>query len=548
MARRVAAAALLALAACGSPEQKAEKAAVRSDLYYGHRDLYSARVEIKRAIGAQDDVPEYWAKLARIELADGHYLEAYQAYARVVEIDPDNEEATQTMAELSYQAGSFEDADRLADKILKKQPRSLRMLLVKGAVAASRRDVPGARGIAEQMLAIDPGNEGAKILLARVMNMSGERAPAMALLEESIAKDGESVAKLMALLDLYNSREDFPRVARTFARLFTLQPGNAELRLEYAKLLYERGRPDRALGMLARLARRHRHDPAIEQKIVDLWTEVGSDRVDVDGLRRFVTTSGDKQMKIALGHLLLDQKRHAEAEALLRPLIDTGDVTAAKVEADVLYAGALAGLGRGGEAQALVDRVLKFDPANPRALLMQVQVAIATGDLASALRDAQALVRDNPALAEARVALADIYVRRKERVLADASFARALNEVPDSGPMLTAYVAYLRDTQREPMAREVAKRFTRSNPRMLAGWKVRAELCLAADDKTCLVETLQALDQVAGSMKLRRRIEAHSPGFAAAVAAAVAKREGEEKERGAAGQARPSCGTTGAGC
>lgn len=554
VARIVAAAALFALAACGSSEQKAEKAAARADVFYARRDLYSARIEIKRAIGAQDDVPEYWARLARVELADGHYLEAYQAYSRVTELDPDNDEAIQTMAELSYSAGSFEDAERLADKILEQQPRSLRMLLVKGAVAASRRRVPEAREIAERMLVIDPTNEGATILLARVINMGGEREPAIRLLEQSIAKEGESVAKLMALLDLYTGRDDFPRVARSFARLFALQPDNADLRLEYAKLLYERGRPDRALAILARLSRRHRGDPAIEQRIVDLWAEVGSDRVDVDAVRRFVATTGDAPMKVALGHLLLDQKRFSDVETVLRPHIDQGEISAAKVEADVLYAGALAGLGRKSEAVALVDKILKFDPSNPRALLMQVRISVASGDLAGALTDAQTLVRDNPGLAEARVALADIYVRRKERILADAAFARAMNELSDNAPMLVAYVGYLRDTQREAMAREVAKRFTRGNPRMLAGWKVRTDLCLAADDKPCLTETLYALDQVAGSRQLRQKIETRMPAFAGAVKAAVAKREEEDKMKASrervmpAGQGEASCGTTGRSC
>ncbi len=554
VARIVAAAALFVLAACGSSEQRAEKAAVRADVFYARRDLYSARIEIKRAIGAQDDVPEYWARLARVELADGHYLEAYQAYARVVELDPDNDEAMQTMAELSYSAGSFEDAERLADKILEHQPRSLRMLLVKGAVAASRRQIPKAREIAERMLSIDPTNEGATILLARVINMGGDREPAITLLETSIAKDGESVGKLMALLDLYTGRDDFPRVARSFARLFALQPGNADLRLEYAKLLYERGRPDRALGMLARLSRRHRGDPAIEQRIVDLWTEVGSDRVDVDAVQRFVATTGDASMKVALGHLLLDQKRYADVEAVLRPHVDKGEVSAAKVEADVLYAGALAGLGRSSEALAMVDKVLKFDPSNPRALLMQVRVSVASGDLARALNDAQTLVRDNPGMAEGRVALAGIYVRRNEKILADAAFARAMNELPDNAQMLTAYVDYLRGTQREAMAREVAKRFSRNNPRMLAGWKVRTELCLAADDKPCLTETLYALDQVVGARQVRQKIEARMPAFAAAVRAAVTKREQEDKRKASgamnipAGQETPSCGTTSMPC
>lgn len=534
LARFFAAAMLLTLVACGSAEEKAAKAAARYDVYYARRDFYSARVEIKRAIGAQDDIPEYWAKLARVELAAGNLLDAYNAYARVIELQPDDEEAIQTMAELSYSGGAFDDSEKFVDQILEKQPRSLRMLLVKGSIAASRQQTGEARAIAEKMLEIDPGNEGGKILLARVLTMGGDRAASIALLEKAVTDDGESVPKLLALLDLYSSTDDFSDAARTFARLFALQPENSELRIEYARMLYERNNPARALDMLGRLSRTHPGDSAIQQQIVDLWSDVGSDRIDVDLVRRFVDQTGNNMMKIALGHLLLDQRRYAEAEAVLRPFIDRGDVTAAKVEADVLYAGALSGLGRGAEALALVDRVLRFDENNPRALLMRVQVSTAAGDLARALRDAQVLARDNPRMTDGRVALAEIYVRRRETVLADAAYASAMKELSDDSDMLEAYVAYLLRTNRSAMALDISKRFSRTNPRAREGWRVRAEMCLKLKNDVCVAEAMQALEQVPGGLKTYRAIEARLPA--------------DWRKRPAPVQGAATCGSTVSAC
>lgn len=523
---------LLALAACGSSEQKAAKAAARFDAYFAQRDYYSAKVEIGKAIAAQDDNPEYWAKLARAQLGLGSYLDAYDAYARVTELEPKNEEAIQALAELSYSGGSFGDAEKFAKQILDDQPRSLRMLLVVGSVHAARRELPEARAVVDRMSSIDPTNEGAAILLARLLNMNGERAAAIATLEKSIAQGGESSEKQMALLDLYSAGSDFRNVARVYARLFALKPGDRDLRLEYARALYQEGLPDRALGVLARLVRRYPGDDTLQQSIVDVWTEAGSAAVDIDEVRRFVAVQGDPQMKIALGHLLLDQKRYAQAEAVLRPFIDSLDagapVTAANVEADVLYAGALSGLGRGGTARALIDRILAFDASNPRALHMRVRLSIAAGDLPRALRDAQALVRDNPAMAEGRVALAEIYVRRKERILADDVYARAMNELKEDPDMLGAYIAYLLRTGRPSRARDAASRFTTDNPRSRDGWRERAQLCIRLGEADCVDEAFHALDQLPGGPKVRRALAAAAkPG---------------------AGQAPPTCGRTGETC
>ncbi|WP_235538646.1 tetratricopeptide repeat protein [Sphingomonas sp. Root710] len=530
---------LLALVGCGSAEQKAAKAAARFDAYYAKRDYYSAKVEIGKAIAAQDDNPEYWAKLARAQLGMGNYLDAHDAYSRVIELEPRNEEAIQALAELSYSGGSFGDSEKFADQILDEQPRSLRMLLVKGSIHASRRELPEARAVVDRMLSIDPSNEGAAILLARLLNIDGKRGAAIDTLEKSIARDGESSQKLLALLDLYAAGSDFRNTARIYARLFALKPGDRDLRLEYARALYDQGLPDRALGVLARLARRYPGDEALQQSIVDIWTEAGSAAVDLDRVRRFVAAQGDPQMKVALGHLLLDQKRYAEAEAVLRPFVDSlapnAVITVANVEADVLYAGALSGLGRGGEALALIDRILKFDDGNPRALLMRVRVSVAANDLPRALRDAQALVRDNPDMVEGRVALAEIYVRRKERILADDVYAQAMNGIKEDPAMLNAYAAYMLRTGRPARALDAARRFTVDNPRSRDGWRERAQLCIQLGETDCVDEAFHILDQLPGGPKVRRELAA---GWRRPVTPAKAD----------AGQAAPTCGRTGTLC
>lgn len=538
MARFVVMALLLALAGCSSPEEKAAKASTRFDVFYAQRDFWSARVEIKKAIAAQEENPEYWMKLARVELADGRYLDAYSAYEHVVELEQENDEALQGMAELAYAGGNIDKSEELADRVLERQPRSLRMLLVKGSVAAVRHEDEAARAIAQQMLEIDPTNEGGTILLARSQFQGGEPDLATATLRESIAKDGESVPKLMALLDLHAGRNDFRNMARTFARLFALQPQNIDIRLDYVRVLYEQGLPDRALGMLTRLTRRRPGDTDLQQRIVDIWTDLGSEMVDVDQVRRFVMAGGNRQMKVALGRLLIERHRYAEAEAVLRPHVDKGDITAENVEADVQYAGALSGLGRRREALALVDRLLDFDDNNPRALLMRVRIAVARGDLVQALRDAQLLVRDNPAMMEGRVALADIHVRRKEPILADDAYAQAMNDLSQDSGMLAAYVRYLLGKDRTDMARDAARRFTRENPRSRDGWRERGRLCIQLGDAECVGESFNALDRIPGGPRIRYMLEA-----------SWAARGGTARRiETAAGQRRASCGSTGAGC
>ena len=538
VARFVVLALLLALASCSSPEEKAAKAATRFDLFYAKRDFVSARVEINRAIAAQEENPEYLIKLARVELATGQFLDAYNAYARVVELEKDNDEALQRMAELAFAGGNVDDSENLADRVLERQPRSLRMLLVKGSVAAARHEADKAMEFAQTILEIDPTNEGGAILLARAQMMGGSGEAAVATLQRSIAKDGETVNKRTALLDLYTAQNDFRNIAISFARLFTLRPADLDLRLDYVRVLYEQGLPDRALVMLGRLTRRRPGDAELQQRIVDIWNEMGSEMVDVEQVRRFVLAGGNQQLKVALSQLLIDLKRFAEAEAVLRPYIDKGVITAANVDADVHYAGALSGLGRRREALALIDRVLAFDDNNPRALLMRVRISMAQPDLAQALRDAQLLVRDNPAMMEGRVALADIFVQRNEPILADNAYAEAMNDLSADSGMLASYIRYQLGKNRAGMANDAARRFTRENPRSRDGWRERGRLCIRLGDAACVAETFNALDRIPGGPRIRYTLETSW----------TARGGTARRVKTTAVQVRASCGTTGEPC
>jgi cytochrome c-type biogenesis protein CcmH/NrfG len=501
---------LAALSGCGSREERAAKAMVRFQGYFAQGDLYKARVEIRSAIHQEDDVPEYWNKLGSVELALNNYQNAFSAYRRVIELDPQNREAIQAMAELSFSSAQRDDALKYANQILRIEPRNMRMLLIKGLVAYDREEYSDARALAERIQAIDPSNEGAAILLSRVQYSTDDPKLAIATMENSIRRDGVSMQKLVMLLDYYDKQNDFPRLNHTYARMFRLAPDDVPLRLEYARALYENDLPGPALDVIEHLQHRYPNDPKLQGQIVDVWTAVGSKAIVIDQVRH-LADEGSDEMKLALGEFAVDQHRYAEAVHILSPFLGEGKIAPDNVQANVLYAFALSGLGRKDQALALVNRILDFDSSNSRALLLRVQIATDRHDLVNALNDAQILTRDNPTLAPGWIAFARIYTVRKERALADGIYGRAADYLPDNIEILSSYTAYIVDTGRSALARDIADRFTRANPRLLDGWRIRADLCLAAGDNACLALVMNRIATLRGGNRLRTAIEAKMP-------------------------------------
>ena len=486
---------LVFLVGCGSPQERALKSITRFEQFYAVRDFVNARTEIQKAIAIEDDVAENWNRLGRAELGLRNYYAAYTAYQRALELDSNDSEALQAMAEIAYSGGKPEDAVKLADKMLEKHPRTLRMLLVKAAVAVDNREFADARGLLGKMLEIDPDNEAATVLLGRMLSMNGEPERGAALVEGSIQRSGVSMLKLNALVDNYTAQHDLPGIIRTYRRLFAIDRTTVGLRLDYAKALYDNDRPAQALAVIDQLQRARPHDIALKQQIVELWDLVGPDAIDLDQIRRFAE-AGNDEMKLALARLAVAQGRFADAVPILRPYVTDDRITPDNVDAQMLYAEATAGLGQTRDALARANRVLAFDSTNPAALVLRVNVSIAAKKFEDALNDAQILGRDNPASPPARLALAHVYVARGERMLADTSFARALGDIPDSSEIVKSYTDWLMKTGRPQMALDVAARFTDHNPRLLKGWDNRARLCMKVQNRDCMAQSAQVLAQL----------------------------------------------------
>ena len=498
-------AAAIMLAGCGSGTERATKAVARFDAAYAKRNYWMARLEINRALRLEDDVPEYWNRLGRVELALGQYLNAYTAYKNALMLDPRNIEAVQSVAELSFSGGSPDDALKYADQMLATQPRNLRMLIVKGSVALDRKQYDDDRAIANRMLAIDPTNEGATILLARVEYASGDKDKAIALLEDSLKTQGDTIPRLIALLYMYRARDDFAPIEATYRRLFRLRPDYADIALEYARNMYEYRRGDLAAPVLARMLRAKADDPRIEQRVVDLWTSMG-DVIDIDQLRGLATSAGP-ELRVALGRLAIEHRRYADAIYIVSPIVGAGPVTPANVEARVVQAGALAGMGQIGRAKPMIDDILTFDSNNPHALLIRVRIDLAEKKLDTALEDAQAIVAKAPQDSGGRIMLARVYDARGDTVMAENHYARALSEISGAFDALQAYVAWLQAKGQVDRARDVARMFTRQNVDLTAGWALRGRLCAAARDAQCLQAVIEGLARLRGTEKLRSDLQ-----------------------------------------
>ena len=100
-------------------------------------------------------------------------------YERAVEIDPDNLIYQKSLADFYYSvAGRVEDALEIYFKVLDQQPQNLDVLLMVGHINVALQKFDDAEEYYKRILAIDPGNQDAALLLDKLQNRhTGEFLP-----------------------------------------------------------------------------------------------------------------------------------------------------------------------------------------------------------------------------------------------------------------------------------------------------------------------------------------------------------------------------------
>jgi tetratricopeptide (TPR) repeat protein len=168
--------------------------------------------------------------------------EAEAIYEEVVKQHPASARACEKVARHAVGRGHRDRAVTLVERALSSNPRNMDLLLLKAELLSA--DNPGraalaaadAQALARQVLALQPYNEQAAVLLARARIITGDTAGAMAELQSFLSRKdvGGSLTPRLLLAGLYLAAKDSSRaedMIRQCSSLAPEDPRTAELRI-----------------------------------------------------------------------------------------------------------------------------------------------------------------------------------------------------------------------------------------------------------------------------------------------------------------------------
>jgi tetratricopeptide (TPR) repeat protein len=329
-----------------------------------------------------------WLMLGRLQKVAQNSVEAQNAYKKVLELEPDNEDGLTGLAMVYADLGDNKSAADLLKKLADKNPspRSLRAL---AAAYEQMRQFPLAADALKRVLEMNPPDAGdVRRALAQDQMFAEQFPAALETYQDIVTEEPNDAQSYLRMSQIYLQMKDFTKAREVSDKARAIEPDNIEIRYSLVSILQAEGKTPEAIQLLTDIL-------ASTVKRTYSQAEKG---VRVELLQRLASlySSGDQT---------------AEAVEALRQIPELDPEMAPRVSAEVIDAYRLGKDFTKAEQEA--DSAVKKWPMDHDVRLTRATLLAEMGKTDAAVSDVKKLF-DGKNDRETYMSLAEIYEKGKK--------------------------------------------------------------------------------------------------------------------------------------
>lgn len=402
---------------------------VAGEVAISNNDARKAREYYERASAVSKTDAGVRARLGSVKFATGDTEGALKDLETASEMDPAAVQADLAIVSAHLNKREFDKALAVADRIVKKQPKSPMPPNVRGIVLSAKGDRKGARASFEQALALQPDYLPAARNLARLDIADKQPDAARKRFESIVAKDPKNEQALLGLAEvLAATGATRAEVAAAIDRAVTANPASVRARLAAINLQLQSNDAKAALAAAQAASAAIPENPQI-----------------VEALGRAQLAAGETQQAVST---------YSKLAALLpqspAPLVLLARAQAAAKDYDA--------------AAQTLRKALALQPTQMDALQGLLAVQIAAGKPEEALAEARALQKARPKDPAGFVLEGEVHLAQKKTSEAIVAYSEALKR--QAAPAIAVRLhRLLAAANRAPEADALAARWLKEHPK-----------------------------------------------------------------------------------
>lgn len=464
--------AALALAGCDSKTKRAEAHRQRAAVYLAAGEPERAAIEFRNALRLDPANAAARLDFARLLRDRGDLDRALKQYAALADQDRNNLDGQRELATLALQVQDFATATAAARRAYELAPQDPTARSLKAALDyRDGDDRPAALALARAVVAEDPAQIPAQmVLLADRMN-ADDPAGALALADAALAATGPDEGLHLVRLAALERLGDMAGVEEALDHMAGLFPGNEGVARAQVQIRLHRGDTVGAEAVLRARAARSPADPEPALTAVRfLYQSQGSEAARAELDRLAAAAASPLAYRRVRAGLDFAEGRQAEAVEALRALTEAAEPSDEIRDAQIDLAGMLAATGDATGRDALIAGVLAGDPRHGEALKLRARAAIAADAPEQAIRDMRMALTQAPRDPEIMTILAEAHLREGARELAGEQLTLAVEASSRAPAESQRYARFLMEEGRLGSAESVvtdALRLAPQDPALL---------------------------------------------------------------------------------
>jgi tetratricopeptide (TPR) repeat protein len=426
-------AALLLLAACGSPEEREAEHLKNGKALFESGDLSKANIEFRNALQINPAGAEAKYYVGLIFEKRGNIPAAIGAFQEVSLQDPNNRDVQLKLGQYALMYGDAGEASTRADKLIALDSSKPDGHTIKAAAFLIRGKLAEAETEANAALALHPNDVDATIVLASQRARQGKFDEAESIVQESLAANPNNTQLLGLKLKLLGDQHRAAEVEQVLRQLIEIDPGNPAYVITLANMLTAGGRLPEARDAFRRAVAVNAASDVLLAAYADfLEKQVGADEAIEEAKALATQSKNNPRYSFLLTRLYIKANRLDDAETLVKQLVDQFERPSDKLDARVELARVTLLHGDKQGALSQLADILKSDSKNQNALLARASIRLSDAKFDEAIADARAVLRETPSSPLALALLARAYIATNERELAVGALRNLVTVVPSS--------------------------------------------------------------------------------------------------------------------
>ncbi|WP_299733746.1 tetratricopeptide repeat protein [uncultured Tateyamaria sp.] len=483
--------ALVLLAACDSPEEKAE-AFYQSGLeLLAAGDPDRAAVEFRNVFNYNEEHQDARRQLAEIMRAQGNVSAAFGQYLRLAEQYPDLADARLALAQMAIEGQQWDEAERHGRRALELDPTAegtdpVRVSLdFRQASIDEDEQALGKLALEARALAdADPDDIlSRRVLIAYALT---QNTPAAAIddIDAAIAYAPDDLSYYIIKIQALNALGEQEEIGELLRQMYTQFPENTEVQQSLITFYIQRQDYDGAEAFLRDLAGDDTSDPAGFVPIIQLLERTAGRDAARAELKRLAEVNAEVTENNGFYRALLagydfDEGNRDAAIAEMQAIIEASEPSDQTRRIKGTLATMLLATGNQVGARALAEEILTEDETNVTALKLRAQMLISADQPGDAILDLRRALDQSPRDTSIILLLAAAHERNGSTQLQGERLATAV-EVSGSGVRESLlYADFLVRQGRDSAARSVLADARNAHPRDLDILAQTARLAMA---------------------------------------------------------------------